>query len=151
MDAKPEMPRVAKFGIGLLALEWIGSTFEIVLGWQEFVAEFPELNHIVLAILFAGLVLFSGLLIYLIATGRRWALVVSIVLVFLAIALILAGLIVTPTDELEPAALAEQIWLGVRWLLMLIGYGLLLTKPSRAWFAAWRKKRQRSASWEVAW
>lgn len=151
MEAKPEMPRVAKFGIGLLALDWIGSTFQAVLGWQALVAEFPGSNHFVLAGVFAGLVLFSGLLIYLIATGRRWALVVSIVLVFLGIALIVVGLIVAPTDVLEPATLAEQIWTGVHWLLMLIGYGLLLTKPSRAWFAAWRKRRKQPVAWEVAW
>ncbi|MFP4335114.1 MAG: hypothetical protein ACLFQC_06505 [Wenzhouxiangella sp.] len=55
-----------------------------------------------------------------------------------------------PADALEPVSTADQVWGGVGLLMMLSGYALLLTRPSRAWFDAWGKRRKQPVAWEVA-
>jgi hypothetical protein len=150
MEAKPEMPRVVLIGITLLALEWVLSAAGLIVSWV-FATDGQESPSF--ATIVGNLVVWSlwGALIYLIATGRQWALWVVISVTLLAVALLVVATFMLPAEELEPVSLADLIWGGVLLLMMFGGFALLLTKPSRAWFAAWHKMRKRPVAWEAAW
>jgi asparagine N-glycosylation enzyme membrane subunit Stt3 len=155
METKPEMPRVAMVGVALLGLEWLVSNVATALGWVP-MAEGQEGGSWATMIgSLAGSLLWA-LLIYLIATGRRWALLVSISLFLLGTVVLLIGAMailgIIPLNlDMEPLSLADSLWTAFSLLFLLTGYSCLLTKPSRAWFAAWRKRRKRPTAWEVAW
>jgi len=150
MEAKPEMPRVAIIGVALLALEWLLSSAGSILSWV-FATEGEESQSSAAIVGYFLVWALWGLLIYLIATGRRWALWVVISLTLLAVALVVVGTFLLPAEYLEPVSVTDLIWGGVLFLMMLGSFVLLLTKPSRAWFAAWRKARERLLVREIAW
>lgn len=150
MEAKPEMARVVLIGVTLLALEWVLSSAGMIVSWV-FATDGQESQ--LFATVVGSLVVWIlwGVMIYLIATGRQWALWVVISLTLLVVTVLVVGVSLLPAEELALVSLAELIWGGVLFSMMFGGFALLLTNPSRAWFAAWRQARQRQLVREVAW
>ncbi len=147
MTDKPVMPQVAKVGVGLLVLDFLISSRSILslLSGADLGSLEPGSLRAVPLIVATLLYLFFGLLVYLVATGRRWALILS-VSIFVA-GLLLMSLVVSvgPGDS----DVHRNIAMGMVFnLIPVAGYVMLFSKPSRAWFAdcgRWRKLRQSPA------
>lgn len=134
ISGKPAKPWEAKVAVRLLVLL-------LVVGLARTLFEPMPVDPNVPAwfVLLLGSITFlwAALFVYLIATGRRWALILSVVMFF-------AGLLLS-LPFLAEENVGMVVAFSIQSLACLVAYGLLFTKASRIWFSesrAYRKARK---------
>ena len=137
MQGDLERPRSTTIGLRLLYVSLALGAANALAG--DFSVPPGVSATFVYVVVLAGLAV-SGLLIFLIGTGRNWAriLYVALFLVSLPQTLPLAWEIAT---SLSHGPVWFALWLP-QWPLFLVGVGLLFLPVSNAWFRAARARRR---------